>query len=309
MSEADEQDSAARAGRCAIVGRPNVGKSTLMNALLGQKLAITTPKPGTTRACVLGVYSSDNPPTQIAFVDTPGFVIPRGALGRALVEQAKAGATDADAVLMMTDVGKNTPHIPDGDGPVLGLLQSVKLPTILAINKIDRLKRKAALLPLLDAYGKRHRFDALVPISAQEGTGLDQLVTEIRAHMSEGLLYDPEFLTDRPERFFVAELIREAAISQTHSDVPHGIAVNIDEYEEGTERVRIHATIVVEKDSHKGILIGARGSRLKTIGTEARLAIEGLIERKVYLELWVKVIPGWTRDPRHAGHYASGGIE
>ena len=307
----DAPDDAPRAGRCAIVGRPNVGKSTLLNALLQQKLVIATARPGTTRTSVLGVYMDEDPPTQVAFVDTPGIARPRTALHHVLVEQAELGLTDTDVVVFMTEVpkftkdGPATPGFLSADEEPLKALAEVKAPVILAINKVDRLKQKELLFPLIEAYTARREFAAVVPLSATRKTNLDALMKEIRPRLPEGLMYDPEFLTDRPERFFVAELIRESVISQTHAEVPYGAAVIIDSFIEVEGRARINATIVVEKDSHKGIVIGARGARIKDIGTHARKEITHFLGRPVHLELWVKVIPGWTADPNRARQLAT----
>lgn len=301
----------ARAGRCAIVGRPNVGKSTLLNALLRQKLVIATPRPGTTRSSVLGVYASDDPPTQIAFVDTPGLHRPKSALGKVLLEQAQLGLADADVVLFMTDPPKRKDreagHVgvrPD-DESVLKLLADVKAPILLAVNKVDLIKDKTRLFPIIEAYQERHDFAATIPISAVKRTGLDGLIQEIREGCPEGRLYDDEFLTDRPARFFAAELVREAVMRHTRQEVPHGAACVIDEYENDGGLTRITASIIVEKKSHKGIVIGKAGARLKTIGTEARHEIERMIERKVFLKLWVKVVPGWTAKPTEARRLAT----
>jgi GTP-binding protein Era len=296
--ESPEAPQTARAGRCALVGRANVGKSTLLNALLGQKLVIVTPTPGTTRSSVLGVYASTDPPTQIAFVDTPGRADPNSALAKVLLDQTRDGLREADVVVFLTSPGKKTapPKVHPRDEETLRLLDGVQAPTILAINKVDELADKRHLLPLIDAYQKRYGFDAVVPISALEKTQLTDLVSEIRARLPEGLLYDEETLTDRPERFFAAELIREAILRHTREEVPHGSAVLIDEFREEGERVHINATVVVEKESHKKIVIGRQGSLLKEIGTAARLEIEQFLGRRAYVGLWVKVVPGWTRD-------------
>jgi GTP-binding protein Era len=300
------EPSDARAGRCAIVGRPNVGKSTLLNSLLGQKLAIATSRPGTTRACLLGVYASKSPVTQIAFVDTPGLHRPKSALGKVLKEEAEVGLAEADVVVFMTEApGKpkkgEAPRLHPGDAEVLELVAAAGRPTLLVVNKVDRVRDKKALLPFLAMMNERHAFEASVPISARDGVQLKELVEEIRARLPEGLLYeDFDYLTDRPERFFVAELVREAAIAQTREEVPHGVAVVIDRFVDEAERAYVDATIVVEKPSHKGILIGAQGQRIKAIGIEARREIEAFLGRKAVLKLWVKVIEGWTNRPDEA---------
>lgn len=307
MTESDvevaSQDEGARAGRCAIVGRPNVGKSTLLNALLGQKLAIATSKPQTTRHRILGVYSQAEPPTQIGFLDTPGLHRPKNALGRALVEQAQGALEGCDVVLWLlespsdrTTVG---PSLLPADKEVRDLLRGEKgLKLVIGLNKVDRLKDKTKLFPWLEFYQRELAPQAVVPIAALKERGLSQLIGELRKHLPPGILYDdPEFVTDRPERFFVGELIREAAIRNTHEEVPYAVAVLIDSFEEGSGITRVQASIIVERPNHKKIVVGAGGSMLKKIGSEARAEIEKLLERKIFLGLFVKVVEGWTEDP------------
>lgn len=296
-------ESSPRAGRVAIVGRPNVGKSTLLNALLGQKLSIATSKPQTTRHRILGVYSESEPPTQIAFVDTPGLHRPKNALGRALVEEAQGALADVDVVLWLVE----SPSDRSGDQPVLApqdrevrelLKANTGTKLVLGLNKIDRLKDKTKLLSWLTFYEKELAPLAIVPISALKARGVKQLVGELRKHLPEGQLYeDPDFLTDRPERFFVSELVREAAIRNTHEEVPYAVAVLVESFEDGRDLTRIQATVVVEKENHKKIVVGAGGAMLKKIGSEARKEIEQLLGKKVFLGLFVKVIPNWTEDP------------
>ena len=310
--EGPEVPAGARAGRCAIVGRPNVGKSTLLNRLLGQKLVIATPRPGTTRSAILGVYASATPPTQIAFVDTPGLARPRTALHQVLVDQARLALEEADVVLFVveapSDRGQGAPRVEasGADRPVVEALAEVGAPVILVVNKVDRLQDKRLLLPFLESAHGLREFAGSVPISATRGTNLDSLVREIRRYLPEGLLYeDAEFLTDRPERFFVAELVREAVIRHTRAEVPYGAAVVVEGFTTEGARTRIQAAVIVEKDSHKGIVIGKGGQRIKTIGTEARQQIQALLERPVHLELFVKVEAGWTADPRRAKRLAA----
>ncbi|HKU37062.1 MAG TPA: GTPase Era [Polyangiales bacterium] len=293
-------EDTARSGRVAIVGRPNVGKSTLLNALLGQKLAIATEKPGTTRSTLLGVYVAKTPPTQIAFVDTPGLHRPRNALGRALVEDAKSSLEGADVVAMITDVGKNThpeTFLGGGDAEVLAHLADRKGPVVLVINKVDRVKQKGELLPLMGRATEIYPFRAVVPLSARSGDNVAALVSALREHLPEGLAYDEQVLTDKPERFFASELVREAVLEHTRDEVPHGVAVLIESFEDAGELARIAATVIVSKEAHKGIVIGKGGERLKRIGSQARIAMERLFGRKVFLELWVKVVSDWTDDP------------
>jgi GTP-binding protein Era len=295
-------DSAPRAGRVAIVGRPNVGKSTLLNALLGQKLSIATSKPQTTRHRILGVYSAEDPPTQLAFLDTPGLHRPQNALGRALVEEAQGALADADVVLWLvespTDQAPEEPTLLRQDREVRDLLAPGQSKLVLALNKIDKLKDKTKLLSWLTFYERELSPLAIVPVSALKARGTKQLVAELRKHVPEGVLYDdPEFVTDRPERFFVAELVREAAIRNTHEEVPYAVAVIVDSFEEGARLTRIQATVVVEKENHKKIVVGAAGAMLKKIGSEARKEVEQLLGKQVFLGLFVKVIPNWTEDP------------
>jgi len=288
-----------RAGRCAIVGRPNVGKSTLLNALLGQKLAIVAQKPQTTRTHILGVYASDDPPTQIAFVDTPGLHRPKNALGRALVENAKGVMSDAEVVVFVTDLRSDDTEATmlARDEEVLETVIASGRPSILAINKVDKMKDKDRLFPILEAYQARHTFEAFVPIAALKRRGLDGLVNEIRERLPEGRLYeDDDFVTDRPERFFAAEFVREAVIANTREEVPHSVAVLVDRFVDEDTMLRIEATVLVEKTSQKKIVIGAGGSMLKRIGTEARKEIERMFSKKVFLRLWVKVAEDWTND-------------
>lgn len=282
------------------MGRPNVGKSTLLNALLGQKLAITAPRPGTTRSRLLGVYASMEPPTQIAFIDTPGLERPRSVLGRVLVEEAQASFEDADVILLVVDAGHRGPGgdpIATGDSAIVELAKGTGKPLVVVLNKVDMIRDKGALLPKLAAWQERFEPAALVPASAIRGDNVMPIVKELRALLPEGLLYEEDVLTDKPERFFVAELVREAILHHTREEVPHSVAVQIEEMQEDGALTRIGATILVDRPTHKGILIGAGGVRLKGIGTDARLEIEKLLERKVFLRLFVKVEQDWTRDP------------
>jgi GTP-binding protein Era len=293
-------EDSPRSGRAAIIGRPNVGKSTLLNSLLGQKLAIATSTPGTTRSALLGVFVQAQPPTQIAFIDTPGMHRPHNALGRALQEDAKAGLSNADVVALVTEVGKTAApqsFLMGPDADVLAQLKDVSAPVVLVINKVDRLKNKAAVLPQIERALKIHPFASVVPLSALRRDNLPALVNALREHLHEGLAYDDELLTDKPQRFFASELIREAVLTHTREEVPHGVAVLIDTFEESPALNRVAATIIVSKTAHKGIVIGRGGERIKLIGTDARIAMETLFERKVFLELWVKVVPGWMDDP------------
>lgn len=307
MSDENQETTAiAKAGRCAIVGRPNVGKSTLLNALLGEKLVIATNVPGTTRSSVLGVYGCDEPPTQIAFMDTPGLHRPKSALGKVLLAEAKAGLLDADVLIFMVEArtkAEPISSISESDERALALVRETGKPCILVVNKVDKVRNKSALLPQLQSWLDHHPFAAIIPASALKGVGLDGILTEIRARLPEGVLYPPDFLTDRPERFFAAELVREAILQHTRADIPQGVAVTIDEFIDEGKLTRITASVIVDKKSHKGIVIGAGGQMLKAIGTSARESIEAFVQRKVFLKLWVKVVPGWTQDSTRAREF------
>lgn len=318
----------ARAGSCALVGRPNVGKSTLLNRLVGQKLSAVSSRPGTSRVSLLGVYFSPEPPTQIAFLDTPGLVRARNALGDAMRQEANRAAQHADLVVMVTEPARapanrapasrasenRAPaprvqmleHVHAEDQAWLDALRDLGRPAILAVNKVDALRDKRKLLPTLTAYEQTGLFEALIPISALEGTNVDALIAQVRRHLKPGMLYEPDMLTDRPERFLASELIREAVFHEVHREVPYGVAVAIEQFEQLSELVRIHATIVVEKPSHKGIVLGKGGSRIKAIGTAARLELQEMLQKKVFVKLWVKVVEGWTRHPARVRELVQG---
>ncbi len=242
----------------------------------------------------------------MAFVDTPGLERPKGALGRVLIDSAKQGLVDCDCVVFVTEAPKTgiPLEVHDKDRTVLQVLEASNVPVILAINKVDRLKVKERLFAFIEAYQKNRPFAAVVPISATRGTNLDALLSEIRGTLPEGLLYDADFLTDRPERFFVSELVREAAMLNTRQEIPYGIACELESYREEGDLLRIEGTLIIEKASHKAIVIGSQGETIKKISTEARLQIEAFLGKKVYLRLWVKVEPGWTRDPVKAKQLA-----
>lgn len=292
---------APRAGRVVIIGRPNVGKSTLLNAILGTKLAITTNKPGTTRSVLLGVYdgkNDDGERTQIAFLDTPGLERPRSVLGRVLVEEAQGALEGVDAIVFLVaagDVLRKNELTPE-DRHVEELAKAAGVPIVLVLNKVDRVRDKRALLPLLEQLGTSGGYHAVVPMSGLRGTNVDGLVRELRGLFREGLAYEDDTLTDRPERFFAAELVREAIFEATRDEIPYSTAVVVDEWVDEGTLARIAVTIVVERDGHKGIVIGARGTKLKEIGEQARIALEAFLERKVFLKTFVKVVPEWTKS-------------
>lgn len=285
---------AMHCGYAALVGRPNVGKSTLLNALAGEQVSIATPKPETTRDRITAVVTRKD--AQVVFVDTPGIHRPHGQLGEYMNVEARGAAFDADVVVVVADATDG--HLgPTRDALVLESVASVTKPVILALNKVDLLAKKQDLLPLLDAYGKLREWAALIPISAVKLDGIKQLFTECAARMPEGpALFPPDALTDRPERFLVAERIREAVIHETAEEVPYVTAVEIERFDEKNPTLHITATIHVERAGQKKIVVGTGGERIRAIGARARREVEQLLGRHVFLELWVKVTPGWTRS-------------
>ena len=281
-----------RAGFVAILGRPNAGKSTLLNALLGTKLAIVAPRPQTTRTAIQGVLKL--PGAQIVFVDTPGIHQSSTLLNKRMMDQVRASA-DADVVLFLVDA---TAQFNDEDAGAVDLVKKTGAPAIAVFNKIDKLREKAKLLALIERYRGMHDFAAYIPISALKGDGVDLLRKEILARLPEGpALYPKDHLTDQPERFLAAEIIREKVLHLTRQEVPHAVAVMIEQWEDTAALMRIAATIYVERPGQKAILIGAGGALLKKIGTLARKEIETLVGKKVFLQTFVKVRPNWRQDP------------
>ncbi|NOX61160.1 MAG: GTPase Era [Chloroflexi bacterium] len=281
-------------GFVAVVGRPNVGKSTLMNALLGQKVAIVSPRPQTTRNRITGILTTDK--MQVAFIDTPGIHKPKHRLGKFMVKEALAALPDADLILWVADVSR-PPR--EDDQRVASALRAQHLPVFLVLNKTD-------ITPPDKLTAHRDMFRALIPqaaeelaISALHGLGLDELLQKLYDHLPPGPRYfPPDQVTDIQERFLVAELIREQALNFLREEVPHAVAVSIEDFKERPNgAVYIEARIFVERKSQKGILLGKGGHMIKRIGSEARKAIEAELERPVYLDLWVKVKPKWRRDP------------
>ncbi|WOA32899.1 GTPase Era [Alloalcanivorax xenomutans] len=284
-----------RCGLVAIIGRPNVGKSTLMNHLIGQKVSITSRKPQTTRHRIHGILTRDD--CQIVFADTPGIHTgQQRALNRAMNEAAMSALSDVDAICFMVDSDKWN----EGDEHVLSLLaRAGDIPVILVVNKVDRLDDKAAMLPLLDKLNQRHDFAEVIPVSALGGHNLDVLEQALVSRLPEGdFWFDEDQLTDRSLRFMAAEIIREKVVRQLGQEVPHQVTVEIDLWEDGPRVTDIAATILVERRGQKKILIGDKGERIKSIGTQARRDIENLIERRVMLNLWVKIKAGWSDDDR-----------
>jgi GTPase len=282
-----------RAGFVAIVGRPNAGKSTFLNRVVGQKVAIVTDKPQTTRNRIQGIVTTAK--GQIIFIDTPGLHEADSALGRQMMHEVAAALEGIDVLLLMVDASRALPY---ADSLLLQKAARFKGKTIIALNKVDRLP-KPKLLPLIDALQKSFEFAAIVPISALKGTGIDQLQREILQRLPESEPYFPEDqITDQPERFLAAEIIREKAIKIMYHEVPYALAVFIDKFEELPRLTRIEATLNVERDSQKKILIGEKGSVLKKVGTEARKELEEILGTKVYLQTFVKVAPNWRENPQ-----------
>jgi GTPase len=278
-----------KSGFVAIVGRPNVGKSTLMNQVIGQKIAIMSDKPQTTRNKIHGVYTTED--MQIVFLDTPGIHKPFSKLGDYMVKAAQSALEEVEAVLFLTDV---TEELGGGDRYIIERLKNVETPVFLVLNKIDKVHPEA-LLPIIEKYRKLHDFTEIVPVSALNGNNVNSLLEQVGKYLPEGPMYYPaDQVTDHPEQFVCAELIREKILLKTREEIPHSIAVEIESMGVGDNGVvNIGAVIYVERDSQKGIIIGKSGSLLKEIGQLARYDIERLLGSKTFLELWVKVKKDW----------------
>lgn len=272
----------------SIVGRPSVGKSTLMNYLIGQKIAITSSKPQTTRNRIRTVYTSDE--AQIVFVDTPGMTKAKNKLGNYMSSEVNKSFSDVDLVLWLVEASD---YVGPGDKKIADKLKSINLPIILVVNKIDKVK-KDDLFHIIDAYKDLCDFAEVVPVSAMKGTNTDTLITQIIKYLPYGEpFFDEDTITDQPERAIVAELIREKALKCLDEEIPHGVAVTIEDMKYLDRIANIEATIICERDSHKGIIIGKGGSMLKKIGSAARYEIEELIGMQANLKLWVKVKKDW----------------
>ena len=277
-----------KSGFVTLIGRPNVGKSTLMNYLIGQKIAITSNKPQTTRNRIQTVLTTDE--GQIVFVDTPGIHKAKSKLGEYMVNVAEKTLNEVDVVLWLVEP---TTFIGAGEQHIAKQLQRVKTPVILVINKVDSVKREE-ILPAIAAYKDIYDFADIVPVSARSGDNTDELLRVIMKYLPYGpQFYDEDTVTDQPERQIVAELIREKALHSLQDEIPHGIAVAIDRMKMQNKVMHIDATIICERDSHKGIIIGKQGSMLKKIGSTARYEIERMLDCKVNLKLWVKVKKDW----------------
>ena len=285
-------DNNFRSGFVAIIGRPNVGKSTLMNHLIGQKIAITSNKPQTTRNRIQTVYT-DEERGQIIFLDTPGIHKAKNKLGEYMVNVAEHTLNEVDLILWLVEP---TDYIGAGEQHIIEMLKNTKTPVILVINKLDTLSERDQMLTYIDTYRKVYDFAEIVPASALRGQNTDLIIDLIFQYLPEGpMFYDVDTITDQPERQIVAELIREKALHALNEEIPHGIAVSIERMKDrkGQNIVDIDATIICERDSHKGIIIGKGGAMLKKIGTNARYEIERLLGCKVNLKLWVKVKKDW----------------
>lgn len=279
-----------KSGFAAIIGRPNVGKSTLMNRLIGQKIAITSRKPQTTRNKIQTVYTC--PEGQIVFLDTPGIHKAKNKLGEYMLGAVRQSVKDADVILWLVEP---TSYIGEGERSVAEMLARINLPVLLVINKVDTIK-KEELPAFINAYKDLHDFAEIIPVSALRGQNTDQVIRCLFKYLPYGpMFYDEDTVTDQPQRQIVAEIIREKALRTLDEEIPHGIAVTIEKMHqrERQDLVDIEATIICEKESHKGIIIGKQGSMLKKIGTSARYDIEKMLEEKVNLRIWVKVRKDW----------------
>lgn len=292
MSETAQPDSEFRCGYIALIGAPNAGKSTLMNALLGMKISIVTAKPQTTRKRVLGFHTG--PSHQIIFIDTPGLIKPKYVLQEAMVNSAHAAIAEADASCFLIDAQRALERgevLPEG---LLDMFRQAGRPVFAVITKSDLVRDKAQMLPLMERLYAAYPFVSVIPISSFEDQGLDALLDELKQVVPVGpQMYPEDMLSDAPERFFVSEIIREKIFEQFRQEVPYATEVYIADYREEPERDYIAAEIIVERESQKRIIIGAKGAAIKAIGTAARLDIESFLQRKVYLELHVRIREGW----------------
>jgi len=284
-----------RSGFVSIIGRPNAGKSTLLNSILGEKIVITSDKPQTTRNRIKGIHNI--PGAQIVFIDTPGIHRAKSMLNKYMVEEALASIKEVDVILLLVEADAPAGS---GDALILELLAGVATPVLLVINKID-LVPKEALLASIERYAQLYPFREIVPVSALSGDGVERVVESVRSYLPEGPVYFPDdILTDLPERFIVAEIIREKVFRLTRDEVPYSVAVEVETFKERPDGglISIAAVINVERDSQKGIVIGRKGDMLKKIGMQARREIEQLLDSKVFLELFVRVRKDWSENPR-----------
>lgn len=300
MKNKEMNDQEFKSGFISIIGRPNVGKSTFINRVIGQKIAIMSDKPQTTRNKVQGVLTTNN--TQYIFIDTPGIHKPKHKLGDFMMKVAQNTLKEVDVILFMVNAEEGYGR---GEEFILEKFQSVKTPIFLIINKIDRI-HPDKLLTVIESYNERFQFAEIIPISALDGNNIDRLLEVVRKYLPEGPLYYPaDQVTDHPERFIITELIREKALQLTREEVPHSLAVVLEKMGKDPNKDMIHvmATIIVERDSQKGIVIGKQGKMLKEIGKRARLDIENLLGSKVFLEVWVKVQKDWRNKASQLRDY------
>lgn len=279
-----------KSGFISVIGRPNVGKSTLLNAVIGQKISIISDKPQTTRNKIQMVYTGLD--FQIVFLDTPGIQMPKNKLGEYMLKISKSTLQEVDVVVFVVDESMQTGSM---DSYIIEDLKDITTPIVLLINKIDKLSQEE-VFQLIDKYDKMNLFKEIVPISALNNTNVDKFIQVLHGMLPEGPQYFPEdMITDQPEKFVISELIREKALINLEEEIPHGIFVTIDSFKEREDKnlIDVFATIICEKKSHKGIVIGKNGRMLKEIGQSARLDIENLLDAKVNLQLWVKVEPNW----------------
>lgn len=283
-----------RCGTIAIVGRPNVGKSTLMNGLIGQKISITSPKPQTTRHRIHGILTRDS--AQLVFVDTPGLHLnAKKALNRTMNRTASTALDGVDVVMFVVEAGRWT----DEDAHVARLVSQVRAPVLLVINKVDKVQPREKLLPYLQQIGEKVRFTSSVPISAYDRKHVALLETELTKLLPAGEpMFDEDMVTDASSRFLAAEIVREKLMRRLEEELPYGLTVEIERYELTPERVEIHALILVEREGQKRIVIGEQGSMLKAVGSEARQDLMRLLDSRVHLQLWVKVKDNWSDDER-----------
>ena len=289
-----------KSGFVSIVGRPNVGKSTLMNNVVGEKIAIMSDKPQTTRNTIQAVYTDNE--SQIVFLDTPGIHKPKNKLGEFMVKSATDAFKNVDLVLFVVDESKK---IGPGDRKIIDDLKNIKTPVVLVLNKIDQLSEEE-LFELIKMYNAEGVFEQIVPISALKGRNINELLKVIKSHLEEGPQYFPDYMiTDQPERVLVSELIREKVLHYIHDEVPHGVAVEIERMKSRKDKeiVDISAVIYCERDSHKGIIIGKNGRKLKGIGKSARVDIELLLGSQANLQLWVKVKENWRNLQNYVSNF------
>ncbi|MGA7875541.1 MAG: GTPase Era [Desulfoferrobacter sp.] len=299
-----DRNEVHRSGYVGLVGAPNVGKSTLMNQILQEKISITAPKPQTTRNRILGILTRPN--SQMIFVDTPGIHHARDRFNQMLVDTALSALNEVDVICFLIEAPQATRAANEA---IIEEIRKIRTPVILAVNKVDMVRNKQELLPIIDTIQRHIDFRAIVPISALLGDGVNELLAEIEALLPEGPAYYPEdYLTDQPERFLVAELIREKIFHLIHQEIPYAVAVTIEQFTEdqARNRIDIEAVVHVERDSQKAIIIGKKGLMLKEIGKQARKDIEALLGCHIYLGLFVRVQKNWRKNPRVLAEFGYG---